>query len=39
MMTLGVMSTPAVVIDGRIMCTGRVPAKAEVLNWLAAQNA
>ena len=27
MMSLGVMATPAVVIDGRVMCTGRVPSK------------
>ncbi len=37
MMALGVMSTPAVVIDGTVMCTGRVPSKAEVLGWLAAR--
>lgn len=35
MMKLGVMSTPAVVIDGRIMCTGRVPALSEVENWIS----
>ena len=35
MMKLGVMSTPAVVINGQVMCTGRVPSKAEVLEWLA----
>ena len=27
MMALGVMSTPAVIIDGTIMCTGRIPSK------------
>ncbi len=35
MMLLGVMSTPAVVIDGKIMCTGRVPSKSEVMGWMA----
>ena len=30
MMALGVMSTPAVVIDKKIQCVGRVPSKAEV---------
>ena len=31
---LGVFSTPAVVIDGRIKCVGKVPTKKEVLAWL-----
>ena len=31
----GVFSTPAVVIDGRIKCVGKVPSKAEALAWLA----
>jgi small redox-active disulfide protein 2 len=31
---LGVFSTPAVVIDGRIKCVGKVPGKDEVLGWL-----
>jgi small redox-active disulfide protein 2 len=35
MMALGVMSTPAVVIDNKIMCTGRVPSKSEVMGWIA----
>ena len=39
MMALGVMSTPAVVMDGTIMCTGRVPSKSEVMGWIAAPNA
>ena len=38
MMALGVMATPAVVIDGKIMCTGRVPSKSEVLGWIAAES-
>ena len=34
MMALGVLSSPAVVVDGKIMCSGRVPSRGEVLNWL-----
>ena len=30
----GVMSTPAVIIDGTIMCTGRIPSKSEVMEWI-----
>lgn len=33
-MALGVLSTPPVVIDGKIMCSGRVPSRGEVLNWI-----
>lgn len=35
MMALGVMATPAVVIDGKVMCTGRVPSKDEILRWIS----
>jgi len=34
MAKLGVLSTPAIVIDGQIKCTGKVPTKNEVLEWL-----
>ncbi len=34
MAKLGVFSTPAIVIDGKIMCVGKVPAKSEVLAWI-----
>ena len=34
MMALGVMSTPAVIIDGTIMCTGRIPSKSGVMEWI-----
>ena len=34
MAKLGVLSTPAIVIDGKIMCVGKVPSKSEVLAWL-----
>lgn len=39
MMKLGVMSTPAVVIDNKVMCTGRVPSRSEVMGWIAAPEA
>lgn len=30
----GVLSTPAVVIDGKIKCVGKVPTISEVEGWL-----
>lgn len=30
----GVFSTPAVVVDGKVMCVGKIPKKAEILTWL-----
>ncbi len=30
----GIFSTPAVVIDGTVKSTGKVPSKGEVLGWL-----
>lgn len=35
MMALGIMSTPAVAIDGKVVCTGHVPSSTEVLDWLS----
>lgn len=35
MLRLGVMDTPAVLVDGRAMCSGRVPTREEVRDWLA----
>jgi len=32
---LGVFATPAVVIDGKIRCTGKVPSRKDVLSWLS----
>ena len=32
--SLGVFSTPAVVIDGAVKVVGRAPSKKEVLGWL-----
>ncbi|MDH3390767.1 MAG: thioredoxin family protein [Desulfobulbaceae bacterium] len=34
MAKLGVLSTPAIVIDGQVKCVGKVPAKADVLGWI-----
>ena len=34
MARLGVLSTPAIVIDGKIMCVGKVPSKQEVIAWI-----
>lgn len=31
---MGVFSTPAVIIDGTVKCTGRVPKQDEVEGWL-----
>ena len=30
----GVMNTPGLIIDGRIVSTGRVPAAGEIAGWL-----
>lgn len=34
MLAAGVMSTPAVAIDGVVKTTGRVPSKKEIAAWL-----
>ena len=34
MVKMGVLSTPAIVINGTIKCVGRVPMKNEVMEWL-----
>jgi small redox-active disulfide protein 2 len=31
---LGLFSTPAVVIDGKVKCVGRVPKQSEVEQWI-----
>ncbi|PIN98806.1 MAG: thioredoxin family protein [Candidatus Diapherotrites archaeon CG10_big_fil_rev_8_21_14_0_10_31_34] len=31
---LGVMATPALVIDGKIVCSGRIPLTKEIKKWL-----
>lgn len=30
----GVMGTPAVVVNGEVKCVGKIPGKAEVIDWL-----
>lgn len=35
MMRAGIMSTPAVSVDGHIKVTGRVPKLDEVKNWIS----
>ncbi len=37
MMLLGIMSTPAVTVNGTIKCLGKVPTKAEVNAWFDEQ--
>lgn len=32
--SFGVFSTPAVVVDGKVRVTGKAPSKKEVLGWL-----
>lgn len=34
MMSLGIMSTPAVVIDDKVMIAGSVPGKKDIRGWL-----
>ena len=34
MAKLGVLSTPAIVVDGQVKCVGKVPAKSDVLAWI-----
>ena len=34
MAKLGVLSTPAIIVNGKIMCVGKVPSKKEVIQWL-----
>lgn len=34
MMAAGVMSTPAIVIDGVVKATGRIPGKEEIAAWM-----
>jgi small redox-active disulfide protein 2 len=36
-MGYGVMSTPGLVIDGKVVSSGRVPSKAEVTSMIATQ--
>lgn len=38
-MSYGVMSTPGVVIDGKVVHAGGVPSRSKVEQWLAAEQA
>jgi small redox-active disulfide protein 2 len=31
---LGIFSTPAIVVDGKVKCVGRVPKQSEVEQWI-----
>ncbi len=33
-MKFGVMVTPALVVDGEVKCSGRIPAATEITTWL-----
>ncbi len=32
---LGIFSTPAVVVDGKVKCVGRAPKQSEVEEWIS----
>jgi len=34
MIAYGILSTPALVIDGKVKCAGRIPRPEEIKNWL-----
>ena len=34
MMRLGILSTPAIAMGNKLVCSGRVPSKDEVIDWI-----
>lgn len=34
MMKAGVLTTPAITIDGTLACSGRIPDQGEVVSWI-----
>jgi small redox-active disulfide protein 2 len=38
-MSFGVMMTPALVIDGEVVCAGRVAKSAEIVTWMMSRAA
>lgn len=34
MMVMGVLSSPAVAIDGQLRCQGRVPSRDDIMRWI-----
>ena len=34
MAKLGVLSTPAVIVDGQVKCVGNIPSKKDILSWI-----
>lgn len=34
----GVLMTPGLVINGKVLCSGKIPAMADLKNWIADQS-